>query len=238
MSSARQPPKPLIIAELSDEPFGLGGGLHPFKGPQTLARALEHFIDMNLRLRDQHGIQQSSLIFFETEMPVFFPAKSSERSELLQPVLRQQTERAIAQRHHIVAAAQCFEQHRQADFRVSIIDFSLKFEPIDAGAYLHARGARRPKRFALGFHMPARAQQFPDRPRHGLRGQTQRRGARIRIAKNPLPERRRLQSQALQGFARGSLDLQVARQKHSFLGEPDAGPVRAVFQPSASVIEQ
>src|SRR5260370_38818185 len=88
-------------------------------------------------------------------MPLLWLTHSSQRANPAQPLFRQHAIGSIIEPHHLVRAAQGFEQLGQARRGVPVLYLTVQLEPIHAARNFDAECAWPPEYLSFGFDVPA-----------------------------------------------------------------------------------
>ena len=231
MSSARQPPKPnsleevepaealaLIAAELAVEPGRRVRGLDALELAEPLADLLEPLVESRLGLLGQQGVEQADLRPPEPEVVPLRRAQPGEGHVLLEPLLRQQAEAAVAQRHEVSPRLRAASKVGQRHLLAAEVDPAVQLEPVDAGRHLELELARLAVQLPLGLDAPALLEEGPRGLRQVACEQLQ--GLALAVV-GPAVE-----ADLLEPGREGPLGRRVAQQQPSLVGLEDA-PGRA-----------
>ena len=176
MSSARHPPNPNWRKKDSQprpaswygrsSPRNVRGACAartPVNSRSSIARLGELRVDRDLGLRREQRIQQARLRPPEAEAVSLDRAHLGQRRILLQPLLGQHAEGAVAEADHGVASPQRPQQLGQRRRDAVEVDLALQIEPVDLARDRKGEVPRLPVQLALGLHAPPGVQQRPDR---------------------------------------------------------------------------
>ena len=151
----------LIAAELTLEPGRRVRGRNALELAQPLARPLEPLVESRLGLLGQQDVEQADLRPPEPKVIPLRRAHPGQGHVLLQPLLRQQAEAAVAQRHEVLAAPQGREQGGQRHLLIAEGHPAVQLEPVDPGRHLDPEVARLAVQLPLGLDAPALLEEGP-----------------------------------------------------------------------------
>src|ERR1700679_791131 len=117
----------LVVAEAPLEPCGLWGGTYRLKLRQLLAHTPEGLVAIHRWLGSEERIQHSSLIGTKADVIALSLAHRGHGSKATQPLFRQQTVGAVAQRDHGLAAFKRRQQLRQRCAGIPVLNGPVKF---------------------------------------------------------------------------------------------------------------
>ena len=208
----------LIAAELALEPGRRVRGRDALELAQPLARLLEPLVESRLGLLGQQDVEQADLRPPEPEVIPLRRAHPGQGHVLLQPLLRQQAEAAVAQRHEVLAAPQGREQGGERHLLIAEGRPAVQLEPVDPGRHLDPEVARLAVQLPLGLDAPALLEEGPRGFRQVACEQLQ--GLALAVV-GPAVE-----ADLLEPGREGPLGRRVAQQQPSLVGLEDA-PGRA-----------
>ena len=157
LAEEMHPPEPFVLVapQVADEPGRSLRGPHALELAETLPGACESGVHRHLGLGGQQGIEHARLAAAETDDLALGGSEVGQKRLPPQPLLGQQTHRAVVEGHRLLAAPEGREESGQRHGSAVEVDAAFEVEPIDAARNAQAGLSRRAEDLPLGLHPPA-----------------------------------------------------------------------------------